>query len=623
MSQLSPKWRWIVSPFVLFTIVMLLKSVLAWYVIFDDGPSWTIIVKELPFIWITFCLIEWFSSKKKIPIYLTVNLVLTGILFAVIMYYKYYGVIVTYRALDQVNQVTAVSNSVFSLLDPYFLFIFIDIIVLFIWMYRSKKAKQWRQDHAVKLRKGIVPAIFAVSLFLCLFNVLPNRASMNEIKKAEQMGILNYEAYTIFSNKELPEPTPITEITQASIDELKGEAKQSESAYTGIAKDKNLIIIQLESFQNFLLGLKIDGQEVTPNLNKLVGESMYFPHFYQQVGQGNTSDAEFVVNTSMYIPRSGAASGEYANKELPSLPKLLGEQGYQSATFHTNVVEFWNRKELYAGLGFNHYYDAEYFGDEGKVFFGASDEVLYSKTTEKLKEMQASNQPFYAQVISMTAHHPFTTPEELDQITLPERYQDTLVGNYLRAQSYADYALGQFIAELKESGIWDNSLVVLYGDHLGLPIYSLDTHEKELMQEIYGHEYGYADMMNIPLLITGAGITPEVIEQTGGQVDILPTVANLLGISVDNQIHFGLDLLNESNNLLPQRYYLPSGSYLNDSTLVVSGIGYEDCTEYPLEEDGTQSMQSNSEEFDRALQLLHLSDSYGEQLPLREGIESE
>ena len=350
---------------------------------------------------------------------------------------------------------------------------------------------------------------------------------------------------------------------------------------------------------------------------------MYFPHFYQQVGQGNTSDAEFVVNTSMYIPRSGAASGEYANKDLPSLPKLLGEQGYQSATFHTNVVEFWNRKELYAGLGFDHYYDAEYFGEEGKVFFGASDEVLYSKTTEKLKEMQASNQPFYAQVISMTAHHPFTTPEELDQITLPERYQDTLVGNYLRAQSYADYALGQFIAELKESGIWDNSLVVLYGDHLGLPIYSLDTHEKELMQEIYGHEYGYADMMNIPLLITGAGITPEVIEQTGGQVDILPTVANLLGISVDNQIHFGLDLLNESNNILPQRYYLPSGSYLNDSTLVVSGIGYEDSTEYPLEEDGTQSMQSSSEEFDRALQLLHLSDSYGEQLPLREGVQSE
>lgn len=602
---------------------MLLKSVLAWYVIFDDGPSWTIIVKELPFIWITFCLIEWFSSKKKIPIYLTVNLVLTAILFAVIMYYKYYGVIVTYRALDQVNQVTAVSNSVFSLMDPYFLFIFIDIIVLFIWMYRSKKAKQWREDHAVKLRKGIVPAIFSVSLFLCLFNVLPNQASMNEIKKAEQMGILNYEAYTIFSNKELPEPTPINQITQASIDELKGATKQDETKYTGIAKDKNLIIIQLESFQNFLVGLKIEGQEVTPNLNQLIEESLYFPHFYQQVGQGNTSDAEFVVNSSLYIPRTGAASGEYADKELPSLPKLLGEHGYQSATFHTNIVEFWNRNQLYEGLGFDHYYDAEYFGDEDKIFFGASDTVLYRKTIDKLKEMDAAEQPFYAHVLSMTAHHPFTTPEELDQITLPERYQDTLVGDYLRAQSYADEALGQFIEELKASGLWEDSLVVLYGDHLGLPIYSLDTHEKELMQEMYGHEYSYADMINIPLFIIGEGITPEIIEQTGGQVDILPTLANLLGVSIDNQIHFGMDLLNESNNILPQRYYLPSGSYLNDSTLVVSGIGYEDSTEYPLDENGIQMMTSNQEEFNRALELLHLSDSYAEQLPTRETADSE
>ena len=116
--QSTPK-RWMqIKPFLFFTVVLLVKSWLAWFVIFDDGPSWTLIFKELPFIWIFFCLIEWFATKRKIPIYLTVNLVLTGILFAVIMYYKYYGVIVTYKALDQVNQVTAVKNSVFSKYSP-------------------------------------------------------------------------------------------------------------------------------------------------------------------------------------------------------------------------------------------------------------------------------------------------------------------------------------------------------------------------------------------------------------------------------------------------------------------------------------------------------------------------
>lgn len=79
-------------------------------------------------------------------------------------------------------------------------------------------------------------------------------------------------------------------------------------------------MIQLESFQNFLLGLKIDGQEITPNLNRLMEESLYFTNFYQMVGQGNTSDAEFVVNSSFYIPPQGAATMSYIDKQLPSLP---------------------------------------------------------------------------------------------------------------------------------------------------------------------------------------------------------------------------------------------------------------------------------------------------------------
>lgn len=169
---------------------------------------------------------------------------------------------------------------------------------------------------------------------------------MNEIKKAQEMGILNYEAYTIFA-KEEPELVNSSDITQDAINKLKGINTTASSPLQGIAKDKNLIIIQMESFQNFLLGLKLDGQEITPNLNKVMKDSLYFPNFYQMVGQGNTSDAEFVVNTSFYIPPRGAATMSYVDKVLPSLPRVLKENGYQTATFHTNVVEFWNRGELY------------------------------------------------------------------------------------------------------------------------------------------------------------------------------------------------------------------------------------------------------------------------------------
>ncbi|UVI30044.1 LTA synthase family protein [Paenibacillus spongiae] len=605
-------------PFIFFTIVLLIKSYLAWFVTFDTVPTWQPLVTEIPFIWLAFCLIECFASKRKLMLYNAVNLLFTSIFFAVIMYYKYYGVIVTYHALEQVNQVTAVKNSVFSLLDPYFLFIFTDIILLMVLSFRGKNKPFWSMINVRKEKRSVVMALFVVSFAICLMNVWPNRASMNEIKKAEEMGILNYEAYTILKNED-QDLLPPEQITQDAIRSIKGVQEPQEPKLKNAAEGKNVIVIQMESFQNFLINLKIDGQEVTPNMNRLMKENFYFPHFYQQVGQGNTSDAEFIVNTSFYIPPRGAATMVYAGKELPSLPKMLEEKGYQTATFHTNVVEFWNRKELYNALGFDRYYDQEFFGTEDTVFFGPSDEVLYRKTAEELEKMQQTGNPFYAHVISMTAHHPYSTPEEKDHITLPDRYKDTFVGDYIRAQSYADYALGKFIEDLKEKGIWDNSLVVVYGDHLGLPIYSLNKDDEKLMEEIYGYEYGYTDMINIPLIVASPGVTyPKVFDQIGGQVDVLPTIANLTGVSLKDRIYFGQDLLNQTYNILPQRYYLPSGSFVSQQSLFITGSGFQDGTEYPLAGDGASKPVASEAEYNKALKLLHYSDSYVSQLPDRE-----
>ncbi|MFP4977710.1 LTA synthase family protein [Paenibacillus sp. CN-4] len=604
--------KWIVKPFVFFTLIFILKSFLAWGVIFDDTPFWKSLFTEIPFVWAVFCLIEGFASKRKLGYYMTVNLLLTAILFAAIMYFKYYGVIVTYHALEQVNQVTAVRNSVFSLMDPYYLLIFTDIILLGYYFLRSKKGKELKKNINRSGRRSVPMVLFAVSLGLCLFNVLPNRASMNEIKKAEEMGILNYEAYTIFSQDKI-ELVDAKEITQQAVNELKEIDPNSVSPLYGSAKDKNLVIIQLESFQSFLLGLELDGKEVTPNLNAVMKDSLYFNNFYQMVGQGNTSDAEFVVNTSYYIPPRGAATMAYVDKKLPSMPRFLKEHGYSTATFHTNDVEFWNRGELYSSLGWDHYYEHEYFGDEDTFFFGASDEVLYRKTAEKLKEMQEAG-PFYAQVISMSAHHPFTIPEEKYRMKLPERYEGTFVGDYIRAQNYADAAFGEFVKELKANGVWDNSLIMIYGDHMGLPIYSLDHDDKKLMAEIYGDEYSYSHMLNIPLLIVNAGDSGRILPQVGGEVDIFPTAAGLLGFPMDDHLHFGQDLLSQTYNVLPQRYYLPSGSLISTTGLMIPGISFDDNSQYPLSSGGTRPAVTK-DEYNKALRLLQLSDSYVKQLP--------
>lgn len=605
---------WLSKPFVFFTFIMVLKIILAGFVIFDGASIWLQLATGIPSIWVLFCLIEWLLPKRKIGAYLVVNLFVTSIYFAVIMYYKYFGVIVTYHALQQVNQVTEVSGSVFSLLHPYFLFIYTDIVV-FLALFLSRRFRDWGRSLAVRESNPLIAAVFVLSLSGSAATIWTHSGSINELKQAENMGILNYEAYAVIASatQEVGDPS---QVTPEAIAELKRTQNSEDPLYWGVAKGRNVIVLQLEATQNFLINRKLDGREITPVMNRLANEHFYFPRFYQQVGQGNTSDAEFVVNTAFYIPQFSAASQEYGNLELPGMPRTLKEQGYQTATFHTNNVQFWNRKELYKGLGFDRYYDAEFFGDEDVIFFGASDEVLYEKTADELAKMSRTGKPFYAQVISMTSHHPFNLPERKIRFELPEKLENTLVGDYIQAQNYTDYTLGLFVEKLKQNGLWDNSVIVIYGDHLGLPVYSLTETEKKLMRELYGREYGSPEMLNIPFMIIAPGLTePQVFDQTGGQVDVFPTVANLLGVSLSGHIHFGQDLLNERANLLPQRYYLPSGSFVNDNGIFVPGRNYADGMSYPFDGREAEDDDAGEDEYRRALELLRLSDTYVSHLP--------
>lgn len=606
------------KPVFLFSLILLLKSAIAWYVVFSDGPNWSMLLTEIPFFIIVFSFIEWFAGKRKILYYMLANLVITLIYFAVLMYYKYYGVVATYHALQQVDKVTKVGESTYSLIAPYYLFIFVDIMFFLLFMFRPKYIAAWQERGTKRMSRKALIAMTAVSLGLCTFNIWPNHASMNEIKQAESMGILNYEVYKIIADTNEQEVLiDSKEITQQAVDQLKGIETPSEPKYWGADKGKNLIVVQMESLQNFLIGLTVDGQEVTPNLNKLVKENTYFSNFYTNAGQGTTSDAEFVVNSSFYVPENKpATSSEYMNKQVPSLPRLLGDSGYFTATFHTNSVEFWNRTELYKAIGFDKYYDQSFYGDEDHIAFGSSDEVLFAKTLPELSRLDAGEQPFYAMVMSMSAHHPFHIPEEKYKMKLPEDYEGTLLGDYIRAQNYADYAMGQFLEDLKTSGLWEDSLIVFYGDHQGLPMYTLDGDEKDLMKSLIGHEYGYTDMFNIPFIVhSPGGELPSMNEGSGGQIDILPTVANLLGVSIQNQLHFGQDLFNQDSNLIPVRHFLPVGSFVNDQSMYVTGNDYADGSNYSLSDNEVTKEGSTEMQFSAAQQLLDMSNSYLLQLP--------
>lgn len=344
-----------------------------------------------------------------------------------------------------------------------------------------------------------------------------------------------------------------------------GCAKETEETNESATPDvnqsnPNVIFIQLEAFQSFILNKKIAGQEITPNLNKLIEESAYFPNFYLQNGGGITSDAEFMSNASLH-PAAGGLSiaKDFADKEYPSLPGLLEKNGYSTATFHTNNVTFWNRKELYSALGFDRFYDKEYFGTDNSIAFGADDDILYGKSMDVLKKQ---NKPFYAQIVSMSSHSPFRVPASYRLLRLPELYQGNVAGDYLTAAHYADAALGRFFEQLEKEGLWEETVIAIYGDHSGITADMVKEKQEIALQDLLGRPYDQIDALGVPFILHGPRVNSGVYEAVGGHIDIMPTVLGVLGVQSDYRM-FGYDLFrNVEHPVAVRSTFGPAGSFV-------------------------------------------------------------
>ncbi|MED3563720.1 LTA synthase family protein, partial [Bacillus xiapuensis] len=415
--------------------------------------------------------------------------------------------------------------------------------------------------------------------------------------------------HAIYSNQD---------ISAESLEKNRLASNNGQKRLHGIAKDKNLIIVQLESVQNFFINLKINGKEVTPNLNKMVRDSYYFPHFYSQVGKGNTSDAEFITNTSIYplgdVPMSAAVKG----KAVPSFPKMLQKNGYHTATFHANSVSFWNRNQLYESLGFTEYYDKKYFGTNDIISHGVSDEIMYKKTTQKLLEFKQNGKKFYADIIALSSHFPFMLPKSklAYTIDLPKEYENSFVGNYIKSVSYADYAFGKFIEDLKQEGLYKDSVIVVYSDHQGLQMKS--EQDKQLVQKIFGRKYDLVlDHLNIPLIMKISTVEKaKRIPTIGGLVDVYPTVANLLGLDLRKQFVFGNDLLNVNKNQIGIRFYAPTGTFVNQSYKFSPGKTNNQGKILSLYRRKEQSAPPEAiKEEKKVIEFMKLSDQYVKSLP--------
>lgn len=603
--------------------------------LFFERIAWEWIAADLaPVLLLMGILALTIPARLKTAVYWSFNSLLSLILFAASVYFNHFGSVPTYLAFYELHQVFQVKESVESTIQIVDYLFFADLVI----MMAYSLFRRWKRGPAFPVRRYVSPGarrvqwiVLVVAIVgggsLSAYSIHAARGITNELVQAESAGFLNYEVFAAIKAQEdngLIGTGDIKE-TIAKVNTLEASYSYSSKPagtapdYFGLQKGKNVIVIQMEAFQNFPLHQSLEGQELTPVLNRLAGEGFYFPHIYQQIGAGNTSDAEFMSNTSIYPIASIAMSTGFGDRVLPSLPRLLETKGYEAYTFHVNKVGFWNRNELYPALGFSGYYDKKYFRNDHFNSFGASDEQLYITAVEKLAELQKKGGPFYAQLVTASSHHPFQIPDAFKRITVPEKLKNTMLGDYLTAINYTDYAIGTLIEGLKQKGLWDNTVLVLYGDHFGLQPQDVPP---EQVEDALGIPYdSRVSRFNIPLIVHAPGMAAgQVVDRTGGQLDILPTLANLLGVSLKQEgfTAFGHDLLNIDHNVIGMRYYSPTGTFFNDEIMFVPGKGFADGEAVSL--DTLQPVADFSKyqsDYDYVLKLMGLSDEYVKLLPQR------
>jgi len=389
-------------------------------------------------------------------------------------------------------------------------------------------------------------------------------------------------------------------------------------AYAG----KNVFVIQVESLQALAFGATIDGQEITPNLNRMAGDSWLCTRAYSQTGAGNTADAEFIANTSLLPPPGQAAAVAYAEKELPAIPRLLSRSGYRTFTMHANDAAFWNRVELYPALGFDAYYDRTHIGSEDRMWKGASDERFFAQSEKLLLEEMSYGRPVYAQFVTMSSHQPYNAvPQNRRPVQLPVALRDCEAGRWVGALSYADMATGQFLDWLREKGYYDDSIVIVYGDHKALGNLDLQGADKTIVEQLLGREYSMVDRQHVPLLIHLPGQkVGGTIDTTVGQIDIAPTVADLLGLDLSEVPHLGRSVFTDAEPFVMMRSYFPGGTVLNDRVAYLPGLSVEDGAAVSLE-DGTPVAPTAAERSDmkRGAALSVLSEQWVVSLPDRTG----
>ena len=591
--------------FFTFIITTLLNGMMLRFLTVHNYFAIKPIIADLAVILLFGSFVYLFKPKNRFKYLLIISVLFTAICIINSLYYTYYMSFASFSliavSLTVVDVGDAVVENVLQIKDFLFLW---QPIVLIIVHHCLKKKKDYYNTVAKteNKRKRFMATLIAGIATYAVFFMTVTAVEYSRLSKqwnreflVMKFGVYTYQLNDLFKSLDAKFNTLFGYDNAAkSFREFYSEKNESKTnEYTNIFKDRNVIVIHAESMQNVALNTSFNGNEVTPNVNRLKNEGIYFSNYYAQASGGTSSDSEFTFSTSLLPVTNGAVAISYWNREYETLQKLLKKDGYRTISMHANTGDFWNRNNFHKKLGYDKFYSKQDYNIDEVIGLGLSDKSFFKQSVEKLKKEKEENGKFMATMIMLSNHTPFDdldkygefdvdikeqvtkTNENGEEVTEDVSYpymEGTKLGNYFKSVHYADSALGELVNELDEAGLLENTVLVIYGDHdAKLPkkdyvrLYNYDKTTDEIVDKT---SEGYVDVdyykyeldRSVPFIIwTKDKKFNKTINTAMGMYDAMPTLANMLGVKPTYAL--GHDIMNLDDNIV----VFPNGNWLTNN----------------------------------------------------------
>lgn len=562
--------------------------------------------------------------RRKKTAYITmmvIYFIMTALLFSNAVYYREFTDFITINTMLGAGKVASgLGESAIKLFRPYDILYWLDFILL-VFALATKRIKM--DESPVRARMAFAFSTLSVMFFSAnLFLAESDRPELltRTFSRDYLVKYLGINAFTAYDGVQTYKTTQVrAQASATDMDEVskyvKNHYAKPNEQYFGLAKGRNVIYIHLESTQQFLIDYKLKDEngvehEVMPFINSLYhsNSTFSFSNFFHQVKAGKTSDAETLFENSLFGLNQGALFTQLGGKNtFEAAPNILKQtQGYTSAVFHGNSGTFWNRNETYKHLGYDYFFDASYYNvtEDNSFQYGLNDKPFFQQSVKYLEHLQ---QPFYAKFIAVSNHYPYSQLSG-DETGFPlAQTKDETINSYFSTANYMDTAVHEFFDYLKQSGLYDNSIIILYGDHYGIS----NARNKELAQ-LLGKDretwsnFDNAQVQRVPYMIHIPGMDQgKIIDTYGGQIDALPTLLHLLGVDTQNYIQLGQDLLSPDHK---QLVAFRDGDFITPNYTYYGGVLYDNKTGEEITEPSEELKKQIATDKDAVSDQLATSD---------------